>query len=402
MTSSEPSNLKVSITVDGPETQRATVSIGERTRSYDLVTLLDFQADLARAATEQAAQQSYWEAVTAEVSRLVDEFEVIDYAKWWAHARRYARYVIAYLGVRETNDTLRDYVVQMFCAETAQNPDERGRYADLAMRGLVLEREGTPAAAKRYFGDLAEAEIAEFARSTEAAVYGFVDQKGWTYDVIERKRLELAETKAKLGGFCRALEARSYKIREYADITGQKHGNTATYAGSGLPGQVHRPPAPAPTPASAPTPTPPAFAAPPPVAPAPPSQRGTVTTLPVPAAQTAPALSPLKPAPAAPAAAPPAPPSSPAPVLAAAPVAAPPAPVRPVGVAPARRPEPMPESMPLAAAAGSGLVAPSPAPGPRETGTPAPAWNAAPSGPPRRKMSDLPQEGSGPSDRLSW
>src|SRR5579872_4710416 len=91
ITVDKPLGPEAQITVKSVEDQPATISWHGQTNQYNLAEILRFKDDMEEATSTHAAKQNYWETIAAEISTKVSEFEEIGYAKWFAHARRYAR-----------------------------------------------------------------------------------------------------------------------------------------------------------------------------------------------------------------------------------------------------------------------------------------------------------------------
>ena len=210
----------VQITANTVEDQPAKVSWHGQAHNYNLSQVLEFRDNLPEAIGTHSSKQAYWETLSAEVTSKVHEFEEIGYAKWFAHARRYARLVMHVLQVKETLESLKDWVILLF-GEDISN-DEREGYVQTAYRGWLVERFGTATKADAYVSS------EEYkAHELEGFRQGMLQYlaAGWTFEKVTKTLRSLKEEAIKVQAFAKTMDSRSYKMKEYKDIEAAKYGN---------------------------------------------------------------------------------------------------------------------------------------------------------------------------------
>jgi hypothetical protein len=209
----------VRIEVRSPEEQTAEVRYEDgRTFTYDLATLFEFRTDLATANAQHPALQQFWETLAVDLMFRAREFAEDGSAKWWAHSRRYARYVLRLTGQRETIEALKDWVIVLFGADVT--PALRHDHALASWRGFLIERHGSDAAADRAIATGKAASIDGF----EQAMYVYFDA-GWTYERVTQTSRWLEEQAEKVKSVAKTLQDRSFKMHEFTELERAKFGN---------------------------------------------------------------------------------------------------------------------------------------------------------------------------------
>lgn len=214
-----PTGKSATVEATSPETQIAEITYPDGQRySYDLATLFEFRTDLASANAKHPALQQFWETVACDLIFRAREFEEGGYAKWWAHSRRYARYVLRLTNQRDTIELVKDWVIILFSSDVS--PDMRKDHARAAWKGFLIERHGSDAAADRAIATEKATPLDVFERD----MYLYVDA-GWTYERITDTFRWLEEQAAKVKSVAKTLQDRSFKMHEFTELEKAKYGN---------------------------------------------------------------------------------------------------------------------------------------------------------------------------------
>lgn len=214
-----PVGKSASVEALSPELQIAEVTYEDgRTFSYDLATLFEFRTDLASANARHPALQQFWETLAIELIFRAREFEEHGHARWWAHARRYARYVLRLTGQRDTIDLVKDWVIILFSSDVVE--DARRDHVLAAWKGFLIERHGSDAAADRAIATGKAPPVELFERD----MYAFVDA-GWTYERVMETLRWLEEQAEKVKSVAKTLQDRSFKMHEFTELEKAKFGN---------------------------------------------------------------------------------------------------------------------------------------------------------------------------------
>lgn len=214
-----PNGKVVQVEAFSPDEQTADIVYEDgRKYSYDLATLFEFRTDLATANARHPALQQFWETVAVDLTFRAREFEEQGYAKWWAHSRRYARYVLRLMQQRDTIDLVKDWVIILFSADVS--PETRHDHAIAAWKGFLIERHGTDAAADKAIATGKALPVETF----ELDMYAYVNA-GWTYERVMQTLRWLEEQAAKVQSVAKTLQDRSFKMHEFTELEKAKFGN---------------------------------------------------------------------------------------------------------------------------------------------------------------------------------
>lgn len=214
-----PSGKSANVVARSPEDQTAEVQYEDgRSYTYNLATLFEFRNDLATANAQHPALQQFWETLAVDLIFRAREFEENGYARWWAHSRRYARYVLRLTGQRETIELVKDWVIILFSADVAV--ESRHDHALAAWKGFLIERHGSDAAADKAIATGKAVPIESF----EHDMYVYVDA-GWTYERTTQTLRWLEEQAEKVKSVAKTLQDRSFKMHEFTELEKAKYGN---------------------------------------------------------------------------------------------------------------------------------------------------------------------------------
>jgi hypothetical protein len=214
-----PNAPTIEITVNSVEDQPAQVSWHGQTHHYNLSQILEFKDDIEEATATHAQKQSYWEQLAIEVASKVLEFEEVSYAKWFAHARRYARLVMHALAVKETLEAMKDWTITLFSSDLSE--PEREAYVQTSYRGWLLEKFGTGVKVEAY---LAKNEYEAEFNTFRQGMLGYL-AAGWTYEKVQLTLRQLKEQKLKVEAFAKSMNERSFKMASFQQIQSAKFGN---------------------------------------------------------------------------------------------------------------------------------------------------------------------------------
>ena len=214
-----PSGKSATVDAVGPSNQPADIVYEDgRKYSYNLATLFEFRQDLGEATAQHAALQQFWETIATDLTFRAREFEENGYAKWWAHSRRYARYMLKLLQQRDTLELVKDWVIIIFSGDLTD--EARHEYAIGAWKGFLTERHGSDAAADRAIASGKAVALEVF----KAEMYMYVVQ-GWTYEQIMLTNRWLEEQAVKVRSVAKTLQDRSFKMHEFVELEKAKFGN---------------------------------------------------------------------------------------------------------------------------------------------------------------------------------
>jgi hypothetical protein len=205
--------------VEEVDNQPAKVSWHGKEHQYNLAQILSFKDDLEEATATHAQKQSYWEQMAIEVASKVTEFEEIGKAKWEAHARRYTRLVMHILQVKETLESLKDWMITIYTEDLSVT--DRDTFAHAAYKGSLLERLGTIGKVEAY---LTKNEFPNEIDNFAQTMFSYWEA-GWTYERVVKTHRSLKEQRDKLQAFAKTMNERSFQIKQYKDMVVAKHGN---------------------------------------------------------------------------------------------------------------------------------------------------------------------------------
>lgn len=212
---------KASVEARAPELQTAEIEYEDGRRyQYNLCSLFEFRKDLATANAQHSAIQQFWETLAVDLIFSARQFEEDGYARWWAHARRHARFVLRTMGARDTIELVKDWVVTLFNASV--EGEERTDFARAAWKGQLIERHGSDAAADKAIA-LNKSGLQDLA-VFEQNMYVYFDA-GWTYEQIMKTLRTLEEQAQKVQTIAKTLQDRSFKMHEFTELEKAKFGN---------------------------------------------------------------------------------------------------------------------------------------------------------------------------------
>lgn len=235
----EPS---ASFHVESVANQTADVSQNHGQTHFDLNDALDFKDDLIGSLTRHSAHQNYWEQLAIDITERSDAFESEGYAKWYAHARRHARLVMHVLNVKETLESLKDWVVTLFSSDLSDQ--QREGYVETAFRGLLQERLGTQAKVDAYLNQPSEFKPGsqdEFKDFRQGMLSYF--SAGWTYEKVSATHRDLKNQALRVQTYAKVLNGAAFNMKAYLDLTKPKYGNVDPFGmASTTPTPSSRPP----------------------------------------------------------------------------------------------------------------------------------------------------------------
>lgn len=210
-----PDGKTVRVEATSPQDQTATLVMADgRQYDYNLATLLDFRVDLSKALSEHAALQQFWESISTDLLFRAREFEETGYAQWWAHARRYSRWVLKGTGQKDTIEGLKDSVIWIFSSGLSEL--QQAEFAKLAYKGCGHEMFGGKKAPSGT-------ELTDFNSFCEE-MYVYYRQ-GWTYEHTTAAFRKLEESAKRAQSIAKTLSDRSFKMKEFSDLESAKYGN---------------------------------------------------------------------------------------------------------------------------------------------------------------------------------
>ena len=155
---------------------------------YDLAEELGFSKDLSRSLERHSANQVYWESLAADLTRRLEEFEALGYAKWFSHCRHYAK--LAYRGMGEENltkEAINDAVIRIFGKTTSKS--QRDRYVKYAFHAHLCITLGNAGRAERFkTSEKYEEEFEEFKRDMLSYIEG---SQPWYYETVIQTKFDL-------------------------------------------------------------------------------------------------------------------------------------------------------------------------------------------------------------------
>jgi len=183
-------------------------TVNESKEEADIVEMLRFDAeDIETLLRTQSSTQAYWEALTVRLKTRYERFKEGWMKKWWAHNKRFAKYVLTSYGEsKPTVDSIIDTTVILYSADTTQN--ERNKYGTTAF--------GVASTKKLYESE------EEFVKSMYKYLYF---DPPWYYETLMdtahslREGLELVQITAE------RLHSRSFHLDLYARMLRAKKSN---------------------------------------------------------------------------------------------------------------------------------------------------------------------------------
>jgi hypothetical protein len=197
--------FKVTVGTDG-----VTAKIGEELEEKDIVELLAFSEETMYEILEtHAASQAYWEALAARLTNRYKSFEEEWCKKWWAHNRRYAKYVLTGYGEsKPTAESIKDTVISIYSEDTTDH--EREKFLHIAHE---------IASKKSIF---AYKSIEEFQQSMYKYLY---INPPWYFETVTRTLHKYGEDCEIVKIVAKQLYARSFHMDTLIGLIGPKKSN---------------------------------------------------------------------------------------------------------------------------------------------------------------------------------
>jgi hypothetical protein len=111
---------------------KLSIHLDENLEETDITEMLSFrEEEVEKLLCTHAGVQSYWEALAIRLKVRHERFKDEWSKKWWAHNRRFAKYLLESYGDKKpTAEALKDAVIQIYSSDTTD--PERQKYAFLA------------------------------------------------------------------------------------------------------------------------------------------------------------------------------------------------------------------------------------------------------------------------------
>lgn len=217
---SVPAGIDTRIDVHSMESMSVALTLQNGNEAlYDLVKLLSFKDSLEESLTTHSAHQCFWESLAIDLKYRALEFEEVGYAKWWAHARKFARWALLGAGIRGTKEDLNDVVISHFSRDVS--PPQREEHAKVAWRGCLFTLHGSEAKVAKA---TAENALAISFLDFRSLMYCYVEG-GFDYEKIQGTKRWLEEQAAKVAAIAKVFADRSFKMKEFTDLEKAKYGN---------------------------------------------------------------------------------------------------------------------------------------------------------------------------------
>ncbi len=116
-------------------------SVDEYMEEKNITDLLTLDTERIHETLEtHAANQAYWEALAVKLKNKLESFENEWCKKWWAHSRKFAKYVLfGYGDTKPTVDSVKDMVILIYSEDTTDL--EREKYSKIAFEMAVKRRQ---------------------------------------------------------------------------------------------------------------------------------------------------------------------------------------------------------------------------------------------------------------------
>jgi len=200
------SDFKVSV-ING----QVSILCGDELEETDIVDLLEFDENcLEDLYLDHAAIQARWEQIAInlrnEYERFTEEFE----KKWWAHNKRFAKYVLIGYGEKKpTIDTIKDTVILMCSSETTEL--EKERYASIAYASASLKGK-----------DFESYDLDSF----QKIMYKYLNMTpAWSFETLINTTKHMEKNFLTFQNIAKRLDSRSYHMKDLTSLLQAKHGN---------------------------------------------------------------------------------------------------------------------------------------------------------------------------------
>jgi hypothetical protein len=185
-----------------------TVLCEDEVPETDIIDLLSFdESQMESLYRDHAAIQVRWEQIAINLKNTWESFSEEFEKKWWAHNKKFAKYVLSGNGEKSpTIDSIKDSVVLIYSESTS--PEEQMKYGEVAYNYAVSKD-------KSLVKD-------EFLNS----MYYYVSMTPpWTYEALTRTVKKLEYNYLTVQNISKRLDARSFHMKELKDLVMAKHFN---------------------------------------------------------------------------------------------------------------------------------------------------------------------------------
>jgi hypothetical protein len=205
LTTISPSNISLT-----------TVSRDGLIEVYKLIEMLGIGTSVGEAIERQPGLFTYFQAIAIEIEAEVSRFNDIEYAKWWAHSRRFARFYLIGKGSRDTVDAVKDAVIFLFTEDrTSQSPDNLIIEAHVHRGSLIDDSPSEKVA------DVALVEMGDERQSLQDALsqqLWLYRGQGLTYEAMVGHAALLREELGKAQAVAAAMNQRGYRLGNIVEI----------------------------------------------------------------------------------------------------------------------------------------------------------------------------------------
>jgi hypothetical protein len=183
---------------------------------YQLIETLGLGASVGDAIEKQPGLFTYFQSIAIEIESEVSRFMEIDFAKWWAHSRRFARFYLLGKGSRDTVDAVKDAVIFLFTADrTSESPDNLIIEAHVH-RGSMIDDCSTEKQADVALAEMGdERQVLQQAMAAQLWLYR---GQGLTYEAMMEHVAILREELGKAQAVAAAMNQRGYRLGNIVEI----------------------------------------------------------------------------------------------------------------------------------------------------------------------------------------
>lgn len=176
----------------------------------DIIDLLEFdETRMEDLYKNHAAIQARWEQIAINLKNSLDSFVDGFEKKWWAHNKRFAKFLlIGYGDKKPTIDTVKDNVILIYSDDTTDF--EKVKYGEMAYSAAV-KIDSSYKGAKEDFMD---------------EMFKYSDMEpSWSYEAITRTVKSLEKDFLSVQSIAKRLESRSFHMKELKDLVMAKQSN---------------------------------------------------------------------------------------------------------------------------------------------------------------------------------
>jgi len=176
----------------------------------DVIDLLAFdETQLEDLYRNHAAIQSRWEQIAINFKNKQDVFIENFEKKWWAHNKRFAKFVLQGYGEKTpTVGDIKDTVILIYSSDTSDL--EREKYGEIAYRAAITK--------DASYKDSKEAFFKEMYKHVESQI-------PWTYETLVSTTKNLERDVLTVQNIAKRLDSRSYHMKDLKDLVSAKQFN---------------------------------------------------------------------------------------------------------------------------------------------------------------------------------